>query len=526
MWWKRKVRPRAGKPEGAPAMNDLPPITPEPETNPPKPAGKRKWWIVLILLLALVIAGGYALLPDLSCLSEPYTCFKFGNYGGGQQGNRGNGFSKSYKTFNPETSETEWGIRWYPTHVHFGPDGDTLLVSLCHVKHPDFCRIGKYSIAKNHWDILPFEADKTYMEPVFSPDGQWIVTTMAGTIEGMAEARTLRLVKMRPDGTGVQDLITAGVEPATNELLGPYQKIHPGQDIQATGASFSHNGKRLIYWRQFNLREKDAPAFPVLYMLEWETGKETLLAGRNPGFERNRGRPFLTPDGERFVFSASFRDYAVAPEEREFVRKNNFFVANVKDAPITKGELMQKLQVFPVHRSWQQPPLDMDRQGRVLYMSALSIKKEEGNPVALSIRPANPNYRESSVPRSVLLEEESKFYHSLSDEQTRRGEGARKFFDKNLSSDTYQKGEGPAFFLRKTNSDAQDEAVFDLNGFSEIACVSPNGQFMAFILGGKIAGQTTGLGLLRQGEPMRNTRFLDWPKLDLIPSTPQTQDKP
>lgn len=29
---------------------------------------------------------------------------------------------------------TEWGLRWFPTHVHFGPDNDTLLVGLGHLE--------------------------------------------------------------------------------------------------------------------------------------------------------------------------------------------------------------------------------------------------------------------------------------------------------------------------------------------------------------------------------------------------------
>ncbi|OQA34924.1 MAG: WD40-like Beta Propeller Repeat protein [Betaproteobacteria bacterium ADurb.Bin341] len=496
-------------------MNEQPPITPDPEATLPKPAGKRKWWIVLILLLALVIAGGYALLPDMSCLSEPYTCFKFGNYAGGQQRDKDKNKSliKTYGKFEPQM--TQYGIRWYPTYVHFGPDGDTLLVSLCHVQpwRDKLCRIGKYSISKNHWVILHFKEDHTYLEPVFSPDGQWIVATMAGTIEGMGDVRTLRLVKMRPDGTGEQDLTTAGVEPATNELLGPYQKIHPGQDIQATGASFSHNGQRLIYWRQFNLREKDAPAFPVLYMLEWETGKETLLAGLKPYFERNQGRPFLTPDGERFVFSVSFADYNVAPEERDFVRKNNFFVANAKDAPVIKGELLQKLQVFPVHRSWQQPPLDMDRQGRVLYYDSLEDKKKEGNPVALGIR----LHRDDQKEVLALYEEEKNHKAPLTDEQYRQGAGLRRFFVKSLLDSQFQQGGGYALFLRKPNVDTQDEVAFDLE-CSRVS-LSPDGKQVACIWGGISDG---GIGLLRHGEPMHNTRFIDWPKLDLIPIQPNS----
>ncbi|MBS1197347.1 MAG: hypothetical protein H6R18_1132 [Proteobacteria bacterium] len=492
---------------------------PVPTPTPPKSSSKRKRWIVLLVFLGLGVAG-YALLTDVSCLAELYTCFKFGNFGGGQQRNRAKSFIKSFGKFNPQTSETKYGIRWYPTYVHFGPDGDMLLVSLCHVKHPDFCRIGKYSIAKNHWDILPFEEDKIYMEPVFSPDGQWIVTTMAGTINGMAEARTLRLVKMRPDGSQVQDLISAGVEkPVMNELLTDYQRIHPGNDIQATGATFSHNGKRLIYWRQFNLREKDAPAFAVLYTLDWETGKETLLAGRRPFFDRHNGRPFLTPDGERFVFSAAYPPHGVTPEEKEFVQKNNFFIANIKDAPILKGELLQKLQALPSEQGWWGLPLDIDRQGRVLYQGSLEIKKKEGNPAATAIRQLL-GYKEAIA----LNEEQKKHTGTLTDEQYRQGEGTRRALVKYLLDDQYQKGGGAALFLRKPDPDAQDEVAFDAVGRS--ASVSTDGQHLAFTWGAVSIANNTSLGLLKLGDPMRNIRFIDWPKLDLLFSPPDSSKKP
>ncbi len=55
---------------------------------------------------------------------------------------------------------TEWGLHWFPTHVHFGPDNDTLLVGLCHVKRVSYCRIGKYRISRDQWEILPFEASE------------------------------------------------------------------------------------------------------------------------------------------------------------------------------------------------------------------------------------------------------------------------------------------------------------------------------------------------------------------------------
>lgn len=459
----------------------------------------------LVALSILLVVGAIAIIYVQKFNPEN------GNIGTGLQNNNR---SQTPANFNGiDLQATQYGIRWFPTHVHFGPDGDTLLVSLCHVKSSKLCRIGKYSIAKKHWDILPFDDNKTYLEPVFSPDGQWIVATMAGVKDAKPTAHDLRLVKMKPDGTAVQDLISAGVEPAMNEGIPKYQHVLAGSDIQATGATFSHNGKRLIYWRQFNLREQHAPSFPVLYLMDWETGKETVLVGRDPFLSFHHYRPFLTPDGERFVFTGSFSGHAVDPSEQEFVWKNSTFAASVNDAPITKGSLEKKLDPLN-HRV----AMDMDRQGRVLYVGSLGRKKKEGNPVALSIRPVNPDYKDrDTVP-----------YPRLTEEEYRSGEGLRMFFNRYLNDSAYQKGEGSALFLRKPNADAKDEAVFDLNANinNDSASLSPDSQTLAFIWSGKSAGPDQGIGLLRQGEPMRNTRFLDWPKLDLIPSRPNSSKQP
>lgn len=443
-----------------------------------------------------------------------------------ENGNIGTGLQSNNRPQKPANSNgidlqaTQYGIRWFPTHVHFGPDGDTLLVSLCHVKSSKLCRVGKYSIAKNLWEILPFDENKTYLEPVFSPDGQWIVTTMAGVKDAKPTAHDLRLVKMKPDGSGVQDLISAGVEqPAMNELLAPYQRIKPGNDIQATGATFSNNGKRLIYWRQFNLREKDAPAFAVLYLMDWETGKETLLTGREPRLDFHHYRPFLTPDGERFVFYGAYSYGGLSVSEEKFVLKinnhSNTVAADVKNAPIINGKLESSL--VPLNHN---VAMDMDRQGRVLYQGSLGRKKKEGNLVALSIRPFNSAFRkdvEVSITKSIRL----------TDEENRNGEGLRRVFNKYLNDSAYQKGEGSALFLRKPYAGAKDEIVFDLhaNINNDSASLSQDSQTLAFIWAGKDAG-ANGIGLLHQGEPMRKTRFIDWPKLDLFPSRPNSSKQP
>ena len=146
---------------------------------------------------------------------------------------------------------TEWGLRWFPTHVHFGPDNDTLLVGLCHVKRTSYCRIGKYRISKDQWEILPFEENRTYNNPVFSPDGQWIVYSAAPCDEeARCTAADFKLYKARPDGSQPEVILDA---PA----------VHP---------SFSHDGRKLIYWKWKVIDKPGMARFVTsqdLYQLEW-----------------------------------------------------------------------------------------------------------------------------------------------------------------------------------------------------------------------------------------------------------------
>jgi len=391
-----------------------------------------------------------------------------------------------------DQSATKFGIRWFPDYVHFGPDGDTLLVSLCHVKRSALCRIGKYSIAKNQWVVLPFEENRTYLNPVFSPDGQWIVATRISVDQNINLTREeFRLIKMRPDGSGMQNV---------------------GAGISGLGANFSHDGKKLIYWRMY-----DNPGFPTydFNLMDWATGTETRLTEFNL-FGSDGNRPFLTPDGEKFVFTARLSNVCV--KDGNVVMISSIMAARIKDIPLTCENVQEKVEVLWPGEGPNEPK-DMDRQGRVLYSGSLNRKKEAGNPVALAIRPKNPDYKDIYVSQ----EEQKKLYPHLTDEQLLRGEDIVRTFNKALGHRVYQQGGGSAVFLRKPNADAQDEAAFDIYlGISSVS-VSPDGKQLSFTSGGT---SDRAIGLLKHGDPMRNVRFLDWPKLDLVSSPSQPHAKP
>ncbi|MRR51469.1 MAG: hypothetical protein EG825_11240 [Rhodocyclaceae bacterium] len=146
-----------------------------------------------VLAAVAALLGASVLLT--ACDNNPGPSTKFGNSSGEQQQ-----LPKGVEPFDPKA--TKFGIRWFPTHVHFGPDGDTLLVSLCHVSRAGFCRIGKYSISRNHWDILPFDENRTYWEPIYSRDGQWIVYSSAPCqAEMLCDSNESKLFRTTPDGS-------------------------------------------------------------------------------------------------------------------------------------------------------------------------------------------------------------------------------------------------------------------------------------------------------------------------------------
>lgn len=422
---------------------------------------------------------------------------KFGNFGGGQEQQ-----TQTPPAFDPKA--TKFGIRWFPTHVHFGPDGDTLLVSLCHVSRSGFCRIGKYSISRNHWDILPFEENRTYWEPIYSRDGQWIAYSSAPCqAEMLCDSNESKLFRTTPDGS-------------KTELVAETVASHP---------SFSIDGKKLIYWRQNIIQRPDQPKFAAgmnLYQLDWETKKETALTDfiLFPGEQRSR--PFFLPGGEKFVFSLD--PYAFRKQDYEMASKSSgphppysFFIGSMTNIPIGPNNY-KTLEAYAKKETEGDEMLDMDREGRILYKGHLGDKKKEGNPVALALRPRDPTYQgipSESAGATGEGREQRYPYEKLTEEQFRQGEGARLWLKEVIESYQNRTGEGKALFLRKPGANARDEAAIDID-WQCAASLSPDGSRLAFIWDHcALVGTRTALGLINRDQPMKDIQFINWPKIDL-----------
>lgn len=442
--------------------------------------------VVLIVVIFVVKNGG---LPSFDL--NPGLHARFGNYGGGPRG------QEKPVPFDPQG--TEWGMRWYPTHVNFGPDNDTLLVSLCHVKQNDFCRIGKYSISRNHWDILPYEENRTYLTPIFSPDGKWIVFTTA-PCDAQAKCSPLNavLAKMPPDGSHMEVVA----------------------DTVALSPSFSANGEKLIYWhvKKFPARNgypADLSIGREVYMMDWPSGKETALTHLLM-WGQQRGQPFLSPDGKHFYFSVFFGDLILRTDNDPPIKWADRlnFVGSTDDIPVTRENYTEKLQ--PAYTG---DIVDMDRQGRVLYYNDVGRLKKKGDPVALAMRPANPNYKYDPA---KSFEEEKRIQNAthLGDKEYSRGDGAVYFLNKTLRGKSYQKGEGLALFLRKPESSTPIEGGFDIAlGFSS-ASLSPDSQRLAFVGGGEVPSPSpaSSIGLIAQGQKLKDLIFIQWPRFELHPT--------
>ena len=279
-----------------------------------------------------------------------------------------------------DANAIEFGTRWFPTYLRFAPDDSSFLASLCHVRRPDFCRIGRYTLATKAWDILPHEPLRTYRWPTFSPDGKWIVTTSApcdALYRCAGEAHALS--RMRTDGTGFEKL---------------------GNDVIAIQATFSGNGKKLIYWRRI---ATPSPAGPRLigrkeiYEMDWETGNERRLTEISFFGEEGDTQPYLTEDGQTMVLSGGiFRIYTrslttgkddlgppIVRGENEHVRRWAFDVA---DAPLTR-EKAEEGKLRPVWRGELTgfANVDMTLDGRLVYNEHIYERRKRGSEVAKSL---------------------------------------------------------------------------------------------------------------------------------------------
>jgi Tol biopolymer transport system component len=465
---------------------------------------------VLIGLAALFIgtlaynAGGF----DANRMLAAALNFRFGNFGGGQGG-------PGDRSFDPDA--IKFGIRWYPTYVSFGPDNDTLLVSLCHVQRNDFCRIAKYSLSKDKWDIYAFDERFSYDTPMFSPDGQWIYYSATSLCGEQREACDRpRLYRMHADGSNA-------------ELF---------DDVAPVAPSFSLDGKRLIFWGRHN---RNSLANTEVHYLDLETRREVPLTEHEYNFERP-APPFFTADGEHFIFNADFSrwqgktscavDPATIPADPKTGKKDlgplfgdkedtHLYLAALKDAPITKDNCYRLTPIWGKNAGHVGGyPCAMDGQGRFLYSGDIKAKKSQGSPLALALRPANPNYKGEIALTPEQYDRKYPF-GTLTEKQLREGEGARLDLRRTLDSDTSSRGDGSASFLRRLDVGAHDEVAFDMGCGSGGDSISRDGTQLAFTWGSLRATNYNAVAVLKQGESLKQVRLiLNWPKLDLISTLP------
>lgn len=283
---------------------------------------------------------------------------RFGAYGGPAQ--------QQSQAAEPPFSidDISFGVRWFPTHVRYAPDSSHFLVSLCHTLRPELCRIGKYFIATNEWEILPFEDKRTYRWPVYSPDGKEIaVTTGACDEQYRCDLYQHVLARMRRDGSRMETVA----------------------DITAKEMSFSPDGRKLIYWRLGGMGPKGRRfEFSNIYEMDWATGKERALTELI--FTGSDGRALFVENGEAFVFYAQSGDG----------RFKGMHLVRVKDAPLT-NMTMGKLQLlWPLDDGLQnyiaRQPFDTSTDGRLLFTGGFRWRQRAKQPVALSVLPLREKY--------------------------------------------------------------------------------------------------------------------------------------
>ncbi len=331
---------------------------------------KRTTILAAVLLMALS-----------ACTMDMGKDARFGMYGGAPRE------PKPEPAF--DVMSTKWDTRWFPAHVRWAPDDSHLLVSLCHVNRSDYCRIGKYWIAENRWEILHLQPRITYRWPSYSPDGKSIAVSAGGCDENYrCDMRRYVLALLSPDG----------------------QRIDKLANSIAVQPSFSNDGKKIIYWRHTGGGAADVAMFDL------EHRKEKMLTSLVLSAIHAYGQARFLPGSERFVFSGfivmafpgSFlkengkyvfkNGQAVVDTvlrgtklDPEVLKNNTTFVADLRSAPIGKHNI-QEIDPAGFHL-----PLDINHKGEMLGwyrcdIECLKVKQAEGayQPGADGIQPTSP----------------------------------------------------------------------------------------------------------------------------------------
>lgn len=377
-----------------------------------------------------------------------------------------------------DINSTLFGTRWFPTHVRWAPDDSHLLVSLCHVNRVEYCRIGKYWVAENRWELLNLQPRITYRWPSYSPDGKHIVASVGGCDENYrCPERRYALVLLTSDAKRTIKLA----------------------DTIANYPSFSDDGKKIIYWRwNGGMRGMDVAQFDL------SSGKEQMLTKFSFWGTETKGAPFFLPGGERFVFSGRLPIH----HSGEFVRKDGKivyqdgkavlvphpldgtkldfngpnrnmirYVADIRQGVVTKDNVSQVTLLWPDGISGPGGGVvDISRNGEILYHCYLGCRKAKQANGTLEGNTTPANIREISQTGLLLL--------------------------------------------RPATEDEHDVAAFSLPFGAQIASLSKDGLRIAFGEANPISwhhSRRFGITTLGNAPPT----FIDWPRLELDPAATQ-----
>lgn len=399
----------------------------------------------LILAFCMVLAG---------CAGEALTDARYGSWGGKQ---------RSYETPPFDINAVEFGTRWFPANVRWAPDDSHLLVSLCHVRNAEYCRIGKYWLANKRWELLALQPLTTYRWPSYSPDGKRMAATI-GTCNDDFTCPQPRYVLslLSPDGRQVTPLMRTTAK-------------HP---------TFSDDGNKLIYWRSADGYYSDVAQFDLRTDQQQDLTEMRLMGGA-------KGWPFFLPGGESFVFGARFHISTITGQPPDdFTRGELFdsengpnknvtlFAADIKDGPARRERARHLRPLWTDGLSGTgSHPMDVTAKGEVLYHTGswqYAAKRAAG-----VYRANTLSFVETSAgSRSILM-------------------------------------------LRPARADAQDTAAFLVPSGAQEASVAHSGRHVAFLeMSPQSWGNGQRMGILSLED--QQAEFIDWPRLQLDPAATQT----
>jgi Tol biopolymer transport system component len=226
----------------------------------------RKLW--LLILLVTILSG---------CSSE----LKYGNYGRVSMP-----FSKADPRNDAEQKQTK-GLYygWYLRTVRYSPDGSHLLVNMCRQERRDYCRIARYYPQTNKWESFPFEQNKTYIAPDYSPDGKVIALSHYACEpdenKPACDFRKERLYFMNPDGSHLRRIGTERIR---------------------SNPSFSSDGSKLLCWGLGEgFRGATSGRYYTVYSV-WELNLKTGEEEKRKAVFGIHGTPRYLPDNYRIFY--------------------------------------------------------------------------------------------------------------------------------------------------------------------------------------------------------------------------------